>query len=129
MRAAARSTSGLFGHIVIARCKFWRACGMSLCFSHIWAAKIKNSGVGGPVGPLSDTASVFGWAGCITGWVGAFALPGISGILASIYRIGCFHAETAGVGCGAGWTPCQAGGACTAACGAGWTVCQAGCAW
>jgi hypothetical protein len=80
---------------------------MSPCFSHICAAKIKNSGDGGPVGTLSEIASVRGWAGCITGWVVGFDFP------TPKYWNGCFQAEVSEFG-GAptGCAPCQVGGAC-----------------
>jgi hypothetical protein len=75
---------------------------------------MKNSGVGGPVGTLSEIASVFGRAGCIMGCVVAFDFPmGISGMLAPINLIGCLQGEISDSVTGVtGCTACQASGAC-----------------
>src|SRR3954453_23511032 len=114
MRAAARSRSALPGHIESARCRFCWAWEMSPCFSHIWAAKMKNSGDGGPVGTLSEIASVRGCAGCMTGCVVAFGLPiDTWEKLAPRYLIGCWKGEFSELGNGVtGCTPCHEGGAC-----------------
>src|SRR3954462_10419222 len=112
MRAAARSRSALPGHIESARCRFCRAWEMSPCFSHIWAAKMKNSGDGGPVGTLSEIASICCLAGCIMGCVASFDLP-MWGAFDPMYLIGCFHGDASSLANGAtGCTPCHVGGAC-----------------
>jgi hypothetical protein len=74
---------------------------------------MKNSGDGGPVGTLSEIASVRGWAGGITGCVGAdFAAVAPETFALKDWN-GCFQAEVSELG-GAptGCTPCQVGGAC-----------------
>jgi hypothetical protein len=75
---------------------------------------MKNSGDGGPVGTLSEIASVRGWAGCISGCVVGFDFPiGISEMLAPKYLIGCLNGEISELGSGApGCTLCHVGGAC-----------------
>src|SRR5258705_6824348 len=75
---------------------------------------MKNSGDGGPVGTLSEMASVRGWAGCITGCVVAFGFPiDTCEKLAPRYLIGCWNGEFSEFGNGVtGCTPCHVGGAC-----------------